>query len=204
MIKNNLTGLVISAGLSGRMNSFKPLLELNGKSFLQIILEKLFLVCNEVVIVTGFNSTKIHEELEKKHLKNNCKLVHNENYSSGMFSSLKLGLNHISSKWILFHFVDQPTLPEKFYFDFSSILSDTHDWFQPVNKGRKGHPIIFNDFVKNLIISSIDNSNLRIISQNPEIKKFYFNCNFTQIFDDIDEPKDFQQILNENKFQRET
>ena len=84
-MKNQLTGLIIAAGLSGRMDSFKPLLEINRKSFIQIIAEKLLFVCNEVIIVTGFNSAKIIDELRKKYLSDKCRVVFNKDLRKECF-----------------------------------------------------------------------------------------------------------------------
>ncbi|MDZ7765978.1 MAG: nucleotidyltransferase family protein [Melioribacteraceae bacterium] len=54
-MSNKLTGIILSAGLSGRMKAFKPLLKLpNGKTFIQSIVEKLSGVCDEIIVVTGF------------------------------------------------------------------------------------------------------------------------------------------------------
>lgn len=194
MKSERVAGLIIAAGFSGRMDSFKPLLEINGKSFLQIIVEKVLTVCDEVIVVSGFNSDKISSELKRNNLIDKCKVVYNETYSEGMFSSLKSGLNCIQAKWILYHFVDQPTLPEKFYNEFVSQISNSHDWIQPVNKGRNGHPVLFNDFVANLIKSIDDNSTLRNISKNHDIRKLFWECDYEEILVDIDRPEDYKKL----------
>jgi molybdenum cofactor cytidylyltransferase len=194
MTKNQLTGLIIAAGLSGRMNSFKPLLEINGKSFIQIITEKLLSFCNEVIIVTGFNSAKIIDELGGKNLSDKCRVVFNKDYEKGMFSSLKCGLNNSESSWYLYHFIDQPSLGNDFYLDFSKQISDKYNWIQPVNKGRKGHPILFDRFVSSMIASADDTVNLRDLSRNKDIKKYYWEYNSENIFEDIDKPEDYQRL----------
>lgn len=198
MKSERVTALLVAAGLSGRMNSFKPLLEINGKSFLQLITEKLLIICDEVIIVTGFKHNEIVDELKRKNLiDNKCKIVYNENYKNGMFSSLKSGLGYIDSKWILYHFIDQPTLSDKFYTEFVSQISNSHDWIQPVNKGRKGHPLLFNNFVANLIKSINDSSTLRDISQNPDIRKLIWECDYKEILVDIDHPEDYKKLSSD-------
>ena len=54
-----ITGLILSAGLSGRMNSFKPIIELHNKPLIVLITEKLLNVCNNVVVVTGYKKEMI-------------------------------------------------------------------------------------------------------------------------------------------------
>ncbi len=54
-----------------------------------------------------------------------------------MFTSLQTGLTAaINSDWILYHFVDQPGLPNKFYQEFIKQIDDEHNWIQPHLKNK--------------------------------------------------------------------
>ncbi len=197
MQKNRIHGLMLSAGLSGRMGKFKPLLEYDNKSFVQNITEKLSGVCNYMIIVTGFNSELIKNHLQKNLSKANLqkvKSVLNENYKSGMFTSLKTGiLNCEDADWILYHFVDQPTLPLEFYTDFTEQIEDSYDWIQPVQGKKKGHPILLGKIMIKKIVEAPDNANLRLISKAGINKKFW-QCNYNEIFDDIDNIEDYKNL----------
>ncbi len=198
MKKVKISGLILSAGLSGRAGKFKPLLEYNGKSFIGNITGKLCAVCDNVIIVTGFKSGLIENHLRNnlnKPLFQKVELVFNENYETGMFSSLKCGIQNCSdADWVLYHFVDQPTLPEKFYRDFVKLIDDEHDWIQPVMEGRKGHPVLFNRKVMKRIIDAVENSDLRTVSKSGVNKKFW-ECNYKEIFDDIDSVEDYNNLI---------
>ena len=197
MQKNRLYGLLISAGLSGRMGEFKPLLEYDNKSFVQNITEKLCSICDRAIIVTGFNSEQIENDLSKNLSKANLqkvKFVLNENYKAGMFTSLKTGLLHCTdSDWVLYHFVDQPTLPLEFYNDFVNQIDQNYDWIQPAMDKRKGHPVLFGRKVIEKILEAPDNLNLREVTRNGINKKFR-QCNFYEIFDDIDNIEDYKNL----------
>jgi len=191
----NICGLILTAGLSSRMEKFKPLLNYEGKSFLQTIVQKLNNCCDEIVVVTGHNSDLIKSHLESVNTSTNYRLIYNPNYNDGMFTSLKRGVEAIlNCEWVLYHFVDQPTLPADFYSEFINQIDSEHDWIQPVYKGRKGHPILLNTNGVNSILNSNDDSNLRLISQSSEIRKKFWECKFPQILTDIDTNDDYKLL----------
>ena len=195
-MKFNITGIIISAGFSSRMGDFKPLLKYNGISFIENIIRKLNLICDEIIIVTGYNSEKIIECISalSSDIKNKIIFVHNENFKEGMFTSLQKGLLKCNSERIIYHFVDQPNLPAKFYLDFVSKIKNEYDWIQPIYKGRKGHPIIFNKNVTNLILTENFCSSLKLISASNKINKFYWDCNYKEIHSDIDIINDYLKL----------
>lgn len=197
MMHHSITGIILTAGLSGRMNSFKPLLKLNdGKTFIQNIAGKLIQVCDEVIIVTGFKSNEIEENLNSIKQKEKLRFVFNENYQLGMFTSLQAGLREANSKWFLYHFVDQPSLPLSFYSDFIKQIDNQFNWIQPINNNRKGHPILFDDFVKNKILEISIDKTLRDVTQDNSIKKKFWECDTDLIFQDLDSPKDYKRTKN--------
>jgi molybdenum cofactor cytidylyltransferase len=198
MRNNNksITGLIISAGLSQRMGKFKPLLNFNGKTFLRNIAEKLSEVCNKIVIVSGHNAKLIEEHINdwEENLQKKIQLVYNANYERGMFTSLKLGVEHCRTNWLLYHFVDQPNLSKNFYTEFVEKISAEYDWIQPVFNNRKGHPILFNKNVVGFVGKLERTSSLKYISSSAEIKKKYWECNYPEINLDIDTIDDYNKL----------
>ena len=195
--KFSVIGLIIAAGLSSRMGEFKPLLKLNNNTFISNILNKLHSVCNEIIVVTGHNLKLIESEIEANFVTedSNIRLVHNQDYKKGMFTSIKKGVEQAKySEWILFHQVDQPNLSEKFYFDFVNQINTKSDWIQPIFNGKRGHPIIFGKKVVKEIISRTIDSNLRVATNSSDISKKYWECNYPEILTDLDTPADLINI----------
>lgn len=169
------------------MNAFKPLLKLeNGKTFIQTIVEKLSNMCDEVIVVTGFKSNEIEENLNAIEQKEKLRFVFNENYKSGMFTSLQAGLKETNSKWYLYHFVDQPSLPLNFYSDFIKQIDVRFNWIQPTYNKRKGHPILFDNQVREFILQSSEDKTLRDVAKNKSVRKKFWECETELIFQDID------------------
>jgi molybdenum cofactor cytidylyltransferase len=202
-MQKKIHAIILSAGLSGRMKMFKPLANYKGKTFLNNIIIKLDKICDEIIIVTGFNS----DELKTKTIKSlnddnqsevlkKIKFVFNDSFEKGMFTSLQKGISETKNcDWILYHFVDQPGLPENFYPDFIKHTDSNYNWFQPVNKGQKGHPILLGKDLFKLIAKSSPDSNLREISKSTIVKKKFWECSYKEIFQDIDTEQDYLSNL---------
>jgi CTP:molybdopterin cytidylyltransferase MocA len=197
-IEPNITGLLLCAGLSGRMGTSKALMIYNGLPFAVQITKKLLLVCNQVVVVVGHDSDNVIVEI-KKHLSaeetSKVIFVLNENYQAGMFTSLQCGLRKISqSDWILYHFVDQPSLPVSFYYELVEQSSENINWVQPAYKNKLGHPVLFNHNVADMILQLSENNSLRDLSNDQRITKHIWNCNYPQVLYDIDTIEQFNNL----------
>lgn len=201
MPNSTIDALLIAAGYSGRMGEFKPLLKLNNKPFIICIIEKLLKVCENVFIVTGFRHEDIEFTIQKfiderPDYTNRIKCIHNQSFESGMFSSVQTGIKEINeSKWILFHFVDQPGIPENFYSEFVDQIDEKYDWIQPTFSLRNGHPVIFKNTVFKKIIDSPSGFEMKLIREDEEVKKKYWFTEDSFILDDIDTKEDFINFL---------
>ena len=194
----NIYGLILSAGLSDRMGAYKPLLGYEGKSFIQNILDKLNYVCEKIIVVTGFRSKDIEKnvrDLNNEEINSKIEYIINKNFKIGMFSSLQKGSRACSkADWVLYHFVDQPSLPSKFYTDFTGQIDEEHNWIQPKIKEQKGHPILFKRDLCQIILNAPLNSNLRAISNDPKVNKKFWECGYAEIFQDIDTEEDYSKL----------
>ena len=202
MDKSKIYGLILSAGLSGRMKKFKPLADFKGKSFINSIINKLDKVCSEIIIVTGFRSDDLRsaiiknlQDMDRSEIISKLKFTFNEVYRDGMFTSLKKGISNADvCDWILYHFVDQPGLPDKFYPDFVRQVDSSYDWIQPVYNKLKGHPVLLGKNLLKLISEAPDDANLRDISRDSVVKKKFWDCDYKEIFQDIDTDEDYERL----------
>ncbi len=195
-----LDGIILSAGKSGRIRTHKAFLEYGGKSFIQNLLEKLSVVCEEIVIVIGFEADLIRSKIEKFKEKVPLKIAINESYELGMFSSIQCGIrNLLSNDFLLIQQIDQPDLPLQFYKDFKSQIEKEIDWFQPSFQKIPGHPIIINDYIKKLIINETPIISLRELKRKYKFKTRLWDCSYHQIHTDIDTLEDYHKLIEENK-----
>ena len=202
MNQPRIASLIVAAGLSGRMKLFKPLADYKGKPFIINIILKLEVICDQIFIVTGYKAdelkTLIYSDLTKANqteLLKKINFVYNGSFQKGMFTSLQKGMAKAKNcDWILYHFVDQPCLPSNFYQEFIKHIDSKYNWIQPSYKNRNGHPILIGKDLFELIINSSPDSNLREISKNPIVKKKYWECNYKEIFQDIDTEEDYSKL----------
>ncbi|KAA3616933.1 MAG: hypothetical protein D8M58_04960 [Calditrichaeota bacterium] len=192
-----INGLVISAGLSSRMGVLKPLMDYKGKPFLAGILLNMSLICDTILVVTGHESKKVKDETQGflgcQVLNINSKVdwCYNRDYEQGMFNSLQAGLRELKNEgWILYHFVDQPGLPVDFYLDFKKEIDESVDWLQPNYNSRNGHPVLFSNKVKQRVLEHNSDQSLRKLKDSEDILKKYWSCNYPQILQDFNTPKD--------------
>jgi molybdenum cofactor cytidylyltransferase len=197
-IKLNIIGLLLCAGLSGRMGTSKALMIYNGLPFAVMIIKKLLLVCNEVIVVVGHESEKIEARIKNYLIADEVskvKFVLNENYKAGMFTSLQCGLKQTSNaNWILYHFVDQPSIPDSFYSEFVNQLSIDINWLQPAYSNKSGHPILFNNKVVDCILELNESSSLRDLNNDKRIKRRIWECNYMEVLNDIDTIEEFNRL----------
>ena len=195
MNKRKINGLIISAGKSGRMKKFKPLLSYKGKSFIQNIVLRLNSVCDKIIIVTGYQSNEVEENVNQLNIHSKIEYVHNERFEKGMFTSMQAGLaKAIESDWIIYHFVDQPGLPEEFYKELVEQIDEKYNWIQPKIKEQKGHPILIKRIIFQIILDAPLNTNLRTISNDSKVKKKFWECGYEEIFQDIDTEEDYSKL----------
>lgn len=200
-----INGLLISAGLSGRMEQFKPLMLYKGKSFVVTIVEKLLTVCERVVIVTGFQKDKIESIINSQFSILNSQFIkrieciYNPFFEKGMFTSLQAGLKELKdSDWIIYHFVDQPFHQDKFYNELIKQIDDKTDWIQPRYNGMDGHPVLFKKDIFEKILTADPFSSLRLIRDDGNTKTKKWECGYSQILKDFDTPEDMQSFFLPN------
>lgn len=133
--------LILAAGRSSRMDGFKPLLEINGKSLVEnaINLFKNARV-NEIVTVIGYRSEDLIPIVERTA----SRYVVNEDYQNGMFSSIQKGVVELKDKCDAFFMlpVDIPCVRTatvrqllETYSENPSVLV-----YYPEFNSRRGHP----------------------------------------------------------------
>ncbi|GAB4371527.1 MAG: hypothetical protein Kow0042_14310 [Calditrichia bacterium] len=211
----NMDGLIICAGFSSRMVSLKPLVELEGIPFLLNIILKLSRVCDRIFIITGHRSAEIIHTAQNWLLREpkdrwlrqsgipreqwallfeRLDFIYNPDYAQGMFGSLKIGLHSArNSRWILYHFVDQPHLPPEFYRDFIRQREEGFDWIQPTHGNKKGHPLILGQSIFDPIINFDKEGSLRSVVEKLPVRKKYWECPYPEVLYDMDTRSDVRK-----------
>jgi len=195
--KLDVSGVLLSAGESKRMGQPKALLKFGERSNIENLLDEyLSSQLDKVIVVTGFNGESLKKFIEKKTKDKKLKVVINEHYNLGMFSSIQKGIAEISRGGILIGIVDNP-------FTNSIVIDELIENFNggeiviPDYHGKGGHPVIIPFSLRE-----------EILNANPEKTslKDVFSCHLDMIkrikFEDqtitfdMDTDEDYNRLLS--------
>ena len=157
-----ISSILLAAGQSLRMNGENKLTkEINGIPLIKYSVKNILgSAVDELIIVVG------HErELIEKIIENNKKIkfVYNDNFASGVASSIKAGLENISKKSESFFIClgDMPNINQNIYNkliksknNYNKKLSTEYkkEIIIPTFEGQYGNPVLFSKFMKKKIM----------------------------------------------------
>lgn len=195
-----ISGILLSGGTSARMGTCKALLPLHNSTLLEHIAGNMLAVCDTLVIVSGAHHQLIMEYVQKSPFFTALPVtvVENVSYQQGMFSSLQCGLTAVNpDHWAMYHFADQPGLPRQFYLDFAGQISRQSQWIQPVQNGRRGHPVLIHPSLFPVLLQQPASITMREILHNITIDRAEWQYNGTGLFTDLDTPEEYQKFLSQ-------
>lgn len=140
-----LGGLILAAGLSSRMGSYKPLMEVDGQSMIRHVVSMMRRAGAEViVVVTGYR----REDLEQHLADTGVEFAFNPDFATTQqLESLKIGLSRLQNRCerIMISPADVPLVHTHTVDD---LLALDGGFIRPLYKGEPGHPVILkNDWV---------------------------------------------------------
>ncbi|MCP4022117.1 MAG: NTP transferase domain-containing protein [Desulfobacteraceae bacterium] len=160
-IQHPISAVILAAGLSSRMNGFKPLMPLGNKTIVEKSID-LFKAngIDDIVVVTGFNAGMLAPVIEKA----GALPVMNPEYESGMRFSLQKGIKNIrpqSSGFFLLP-VDIPALrPATIQTMVQMFRENDQQIIMPCFEGTPGHPPLIPTRLKKNILGLTNGSTLR-------------------------------------------
>jgi CTP:molybdopterin cytidylyltransferase MocA len=169
MKKANVSAIILAAGLSTRMQGFKPLLRIGEKT---IIEHAIALFQNagidEIVTVVGYRSEQLIPVVKAA----SSRYVVNSNYHAGMYSSIQKGikaLRHPCDAFFLLP-VDIPLVrPSTISLMLNAFFRNSFAmvWY-PQFKKRRGHPPLINSQLINEILSYSGQGGIRELLRRHE------------------------------------
>ena len=148
-----ISAILLAAGQSKRMNGENKLIkEIQGIPLIKLSVKNILASSiDELIIVLG-HQKEIVEKLIDKHKK--IKFVFNKDFESGMASSIKTGLNHLSNNTGAFFVClgDMPMVNSDIYNQLIKSRCQK-DILVPVYKNQQGNPVLFNKLMKEKIMT---------------------------------------------------
>jgi molybdenum cofactor cytidylyltransferase len=190
-----ISAILLAAGESKRMGRPKQLLEWQGKTLLQHVLESLINSnADDIILVLGHETDRIRKSLPALQIK----IVINPDYKQGMASSLRQGLLAMDprSEAFLVCLADQPGIgPE--------IMNNMIREFQqadpkrgivrPVYRGLRGHPVLIGaQYLQEALQLQGDVGARQILMNHPE-DILEIDVDKDVVLKDIDTPEEYQK-----------
>lgn len=146
------------------MKEWKPGILLNNTPLLFYSLKTLSDVCSEVIVVGGYNIDKLLLLIDDFSNTYNfpVKRIENKNYKSGMFSTVKKGIENVTADNIFIALADIPFVKTETYkkmIECRENAGDKPDIIYPVNSNdnsrtiKRGHPVLINKNIKQRIVN---------------------------------------------------
>lgn len=150
----DVQGVILAAGLSSRAKTFKMTLEFGRKTVIENTIDNMLEYCSKVFIVGGFQIEKL-QPIVKRYSK--AELLNNERFLEGMFSSVRMGVEAVSTPRFFLTPGDYPMISKEVY---QELLKYKAPVVIPSFEGRKGHPILAESSVMKQALMKKEYSNL--------------------------------------------
>lgn len=179
-----ITGIIMAAGFSKRMNKDKLTLDFQGVPIIERVI-KAVKESNIDEIILVYREEKIKEI----GMKNKVKTVYNDRSALGQSESIKLGINAspIKTDGFMFFVGDQPFLDPLIINELIDVFKKQNtNIVAPMYKSKRGNPIIFSSKLKNelLKIEGDDGGKSIVAKIYDEVKFVHFDNDISRL--DID------------------
>jgi molybdenum cofactor cytidylyltransferase len=126
--------VILAAGASSRMGHPKPLLQFEGQTFLDSLIERFEGICEPIIVVLGYAADQVRSGIARSA---QVEIVVNPTPERGMLTSLQCGLASVTQD-ALFTPVDLPGISRK---TIERLAAADGPVVIPAYQGRKGHPV---------------------------------------------------------------
>ncbi len=214
----NLSVIVLAAGLSRRMGAKnKLLLPFRGKTIVETTIDNILTAnIGKIIVVVGHESEKLKTVLEKYPLPtesgSTISIIENLDYEKGMTTSIKAGIRAAMldpkhdaqnegymiclSDMVLIEPEEYRFLAQQFrFYDF--YHEEKHAIFQPVFEGKRGNPVIFSNFYKNILLETTDTEGCRSVVQKYKNHVHLVEMTTNHILQDVDNKEEYEKLVSE-------
>lgn len=185
--------VIVAAGLSSRMEAFKPLLPFEDSTISRHIVSLLKqLGIDPVLVVTGYRA----EELEAHLAHTGVRFLRNERYrETQMFDSIKMGIEAIVDECekIMLMPIDTPAIMLK---TFRQVLATDADMVRTMYGGEPGHPILLRAEIARQLCRYTGKRGLRGAMENSDYSITSLYVDDKGVNWDVDTREEYEKLLD--------
>lgn len=189
----NIAAVILAAGRSSRMGTFKPLMPMGPETVIERVIglfQKTGL--SDIIVVAGYEADRLLTVLERQGVRG----VINPDWNRGMFSSVQAGVRHLGTACRAFFLMpaDMPlVLPETIRVLLEAFKQGGMDVYRPCYRGKRGHPPLISAVLIGPILTFTEPGGLRAFLARYRPYSADVACNDPGILVDLDAPEDLQK-----------
>lgn len=195
-----INGIITAAGLSSRMQAFKPLLKLKEKTIIEYSVESLLNAgVNRVVVVLGYRGGEVEALLHDKYDLSRVLCIHNPRYAeTDMLTSVKIGieaLNPCDAFYLLPG--DMPAVHTDTFTVLKEVMSRTQAAVAfPAIDGHREHPPLISWSCKDTILEFDGEGGLREVWKQFEDRTAAVHVEDMGCLMDADTKEDYDNLVS--------
>jgi len=186
-----ISSILLAAGQSKRMKGENKLTKkFRGVSLIKHSVKNILAsTVDELIVVLGHQKEIIEQLIDKNE---KIKLVFNKDFESGMASSIKTGVNHLSKNTEAF-FICLGDMPLVNFNIYNQLIQSRNqkDILVPTYKGQQGNPVLFNKLMKTKIMNITGDTGAKKILELNKDKILKLEINDQSIIQGFNTQKDF-------------
>lgn len=191
----NVAAIILAAGESSRMGRPKPLLPIDGTTFLGYLLQQLQASrVSRTVVVLGYRPHVVLDAMPQVR----PLAVVNPNYSLGQLSSLHVGLEAVAdgADAILLCLADHPFISAELLDQLIEAHQRTHrEIIIPTYGGARGHPVLFAGSLFAELKSAALDQGARAVVRAHAADVLELATGEAGVVGDVDTPEQYEQWL---------
>ena len=194
-VKKKIAVLILAAGRSSRMNAFKPLLPLGGRTMIEALIHTYRSAgIWDILAVLGHRAAEVRTVLAR----HDVAWIVNERYERGMFSSIQEGVRNLSPDNEAFFLqpADIPLIrPETLKSLLAARREESAVVCYPCHEGRRGHPPLLAASLIPAILAFDDPGGMRALLLRYRQYALNVACDDPGILMNLNTPEDYEQMV---------
>jgi molybdenum cofactor cytidylyltransferase len=188
-----IAALILAAGESSRMKMVKPLLPMEGQTIIERVIGLFQMIgIADILVVLGYAADQMIPVLNK----HGVSYVINKDYRRGMFSSVRIGVEHLREGCGAFFILpaDMPFVRVETLQKLVCSFQETGKAvYRPYYRGRRGHPPLISAALIPAVLAFNDPGGLRALLVAYKEHCVDVACDDPGILIDLDTPEDYQK-----------
>lgn len=193
MHEEKIAALILAAGRSSRMGTFKPLMPLGGRTILEILIDLYRSAgISNILVVLGHQAADARSVLEKQGIP----WTINKHYDQGMFSSIQTGvknLNHDNEAFFL-QPADIPLVRPETLRNLIDVRQEKKALIcYPCHEGRRGHPPLLSTTLIPAVLAFDEPGGMRALLARYQDRHMNIDVADPGILMDLDTMEDYKR-----------